>query len=309
MIPINKEREYDICVVGAVGVDTNCYLYTDDIDYINESNYTSNMDGVGQAGGYASRLSAALGYRTHFFGYIGDDWQGTFIKDTLNGEGVETHFFIDDKGTKRSVNIVSPDGRRRNFYDGRGAMAISVDAKHFTPVFSKSKIVHVSIVNWTRYLLDAAKKADCVVSCDLQDIPSVDDPYRKDFLEKSDIVFFSGVNLPEPLKALEEMMNRYPEKLFICGMGKEGCAYGWKKTVERQSALEIEREIVDTNGAGDSLAIGILTSLIEGYSLKEAVFRGQLVARYTCTLKAHTSHFLSREGLEKYFNEKRADLI
>ncbi|HOO32309.1 MAG TPA: carbohydrate kinase family protein [Thermotogota bacterium] len=309
MIRIDNGREVDICVVGAVGVDTNCYLYTDDVDYINESNYTSNIDGVGQAGGYSSRLSAALGYSTYFFGYVGRDWQGEFIRNTLNSEGIHTHFFIDTLGTKRSINLVTPDGRRKNFYDGKGAMQIKVNEADFIPVFRRSKIVHMCIVNWTRELLDAAATAGCVVSTDLQDMPSTDDEYRRDFLSKSDIVFFSGVNLKEPLKSLEELMNRYPEKLFVCGMGKGGAAFGYDGRIETQAALEIDREIVDSNGAGDSLAIGTLCSLIEGYTLKESVFRGQLVARYTCTLKAHSKDFLNREGLEKYFNEKRDEMI
>lgn len=308
MISIDNGRAFDICVVGAVGVDTNCYLHTDDIDYGHESNFTSNIDGIGQAGGYSSRLSAALGYNTHFFGYVGRDWQGEFIRNTLNSEGIHTHFFIDEMGTKRSVNLVTPDGRRKNFYDGKGAMQIQVTEEDFIPVFQKSKITHMCIVNWTRHLLDAARKSGCVISTDLQDIPALDDEYRKDFLNESDIVFFSGVNLSDPVKSMEEMIRKYPGKLFICGMGKAGAAYGYDGVIETQNALEIDRPIVDTNGAGDSLAIGTLTSLIEGYTLKESVFRGQLVARYTCTLKAHTRDFLSREGLEKYYEEKRDEM-
>ena len=54
--------------------------------------------------------------------------------------------------------------------------------------------------------------------------------------------------------AMAELMKRYPEKLFVCGMGASGAAFGYDGHVETQAALEIDREIVDTNGAGDSLA-------------------------------------------------------
>ena len=119
-------RDYDICVVGAVGVDTNCYLYSETIDYINEANFTENIDGVGQAGGYCARLSKALGNRTYFFGFIGNDWQGEMIRQRFVEEQIEHRFFLEKKGTKRSVNIVSKDGSRKNFYDGKSAMDITL---------------------------------------------------------------------------------------------------------------------------------------------------------------------------------------
>ena len=102
--------DYELCVVGAIGVDTNCYLYNESIDYINEANFTQNIDGIGQAGGYCARISKALRNRTYFFGFIGNDWQGEMIKERFIKEQIEHRFFLDEKGTKRSVNIVSKDG-------------------------------------------------------------------------------------------------------------------------------------------------------------------------------------------------------
>ena len=309
IIDKKNNRDYDICVVGAIGMDTNCYLYSETIDYINEANFTENIDGVGQAGGYCARLSKALGNRTYFFGFLGNDWQGEMIRQRFVEEQIEHQFFLEKKGTKRSVNIVSKDGSRKNFYDGKSAMDIIVNPDDFKVTFQKSQVIHFNIVNWTRQLLSAAKKSQCILSSDLQDIPSIDDLYRKDYLEQADMIFFSGVNLKEPRFVLKELMNRYPEKQYFCTLGKEGCFYNDGQKIAKQQAVEIDRKIVDTNGAGDSFAMGTLTSLLRGFNIHDAVFRGQICARYTCTLKADTTSFLNEAQWENYWEIKRKELV
>ena len=49
------EKTFDVAVVGNVGIDTNIYLYGNEIDFSVEANFSQNIDYLGQAGGYASR--------------------------------------------------------------------------------------------------------------------------------------------------------------------------------------------------------------------------------------------------------------
>ena len=52
------------------------------------------------------------------------------------------------------------------------------------------------------------------------------------------------------------------------------------------AAVDLPVPIVDTNGAGDSLAAAMLSALVlEGRSLDEAVHRGQLAARWCCSVR------------------------
>lgn len=70
------DDQLDAVVVGGAGVDTNVYLAGDDIDWSVETNFTRNVDCVGQAGGYSSRLFARLGKRACYIGPVGDDHGG-----------------------------------------------------------------------------------------------------------------------------------------------------------------------------------------------------------------------------------------
>ncbi|HEX7976292.1 MAG TPA: carbohydrate kinase family protein, partial [Anaerolineales bacterium] len=85
-----------VVVIGNVGIDTNAYLAGQDIDWQRETNFTENIDSVGQAGGYASRGYAQLGYPTAFIGTVGDDFSGRFVRAELESDGIDTRgLFLD----------------------------------------------------------------------------------------------------------------------------------------------------------------------------------------------------------------------
>jgi sugar/nucleoside kinase (ribokinase family) len=176
-------RPFDVVVVGNVGIDTNVYFYGRDPDFGVESNFTENVDCVGQAGGYASRGFAQLGKRTAFIGYVGDDYSGRFIRQEFTRDGVDTTaLFIDPTGTSRSVNFMYRDGRRKNFYDGKDHMHLRPDAAVCRGVLARARLAHFNIPNWARRLLPVARELGLTISCDLQDVVSPDDDYRRDFV-------------------------------------------------------------------------------------------------------------------------------
>src|SRR5512144_1882 len=130
----------DVVVVGNVGIDTNVYLPGSDIDFTVEANFTENLDYIGQAGGYASRGYAQLGKKTAFIGYVGDDYSGRFIREEFHRDGIDTTaLFIDPQGTSRSVNFMYRDGRRKNFYDGKGHMQLQPDLAVCRAILAKAK--------------------------------------------------------------------------------------------------------------------------------------------------------------------------
>jgi acarbose 7IV-phosphotransferase len=50
--------------------------------------------------------------------------------------------------------------------------------------------------------------------------------------------------------------------------------------------------------------VGFLSSFVrDGYDLEDAIRRGQIVARYTCTQKASSSHFMTRDMLDEQWSQ------
>lgn len=294
----------DVVIISAIGVDTNIYLYGQDIDFSVEANFSQNLDYVGQAGGYSSRGFARLGYPTAFVGYIGDDFNGKFVASELAADGIRSLLFIDPQGTRRSINFMNRDGTRKNFYDAKGAMNLRADNTSVQALFGRGRLAHFNIENWARYLLPLAREAGLKISCDIQDMVTLDDPYRRDFIEAADFLFFSGVNFSEPTPLIQELLRRNPSQTIVVGMGKRGCGLGSREGIRFFPPVEIAEAVVDTNGAGDALAVGFLSSYcLEGYSLEDSILRGQIAARYTCTIKASSADLINREKLDYYFSQ------
>lgn len=301
------DRKNDVVVVGNIGIDTNVYFAGDQIDLSVEANFTTNIDMIGQAGGYASRGYSRLGYATAFVGYIGADHSGDFIRQTLEHENIDaTALFVDPAGTSRSINLIYQNGQRKNCYDGKSHMTLQPPLPVCEQVFTGARLAHFNIPNWARKLLPLAKKSGLKVACDIQDVVNGDDPYRTDFINAADFLFFSAANYSDPSPLIQHYLSLNPSLMVICGMGSKGCALGTDQGIRYFPALELDLPVVDTNGAGDSLAVGFLTSFVlEGYSMEESILRGQIAARYKCGIKASSSSLITRELLAHYREQFR----
>ncbi|MFZ5916327.1 MAG: carbohydrate kinase family protein [Chloroflexota bacterium] len=296
-------KRFDVAVVGNVGVDTNVYLPGDEIDFSVEANFTENLDCVGQAGGYASRGYAQLGWRVAFIGHVGDDFQGRFVRKEFARDGIDTTaLFIDAMGTSRSVNFVYRDGRRKNFYDGKGHMHLQPGLDRCRQVLAECRLAHFNIPNWARQLLPIARRLGLTIACDLQDVVSAHDDYRQDFIRQADILFFSAVNQADPSDLMRAFLAINPALVLVAGMGARGCALGTRQGIRLYPPVAMDAPVIDTNGAGDGLAVGFTSSyVLAGYSLQASVLRGQIVARHTCSQKASSSGLIRPQELEHHF--------
>lgn len=301
---------FDFAVIGNAGVDTCIFSNGNDFNLEVESNFTEDIDYVGQAGGFTSRGFAQLGYNTAFIGYIGNDHNGKLILDEFSKDGINTNcIFVDPAGTARSINLMYKDGRRKNFYDGKNHMSLDPDLDRCKQILMHSKVAHFHIPNWARKLLPLAKELKVKISCDLQDITSIEDPYRNDFINYANVIFFSSVNFKNPLPIIEQFLSKNNNLIIVCGMGAKGCIVGTKKSITHFNPVSLDKPIIDTNGAGDGLAVGFLSSyFIDNYNLEESILRGQITARYTCTKKANSSSLINKNQLNSYFNKIKNSL-
>jgi sugar/nucleoside kinase (ribokinase family) len=290
----------EVVVVGAAGVDTCVYL-PEHVDGAADATFTDNRDGVGQAGGYAARGYAALGYRTAYCGAIGADEAGALVRRVLTAEGIDLGSCFDDPaGTARSVNLMGVDGRRRGFYDGRGNPGLAPDLAPVAAQLEGARLCHVNIPNWARQVLPLARIAGATILTDLQDVRSADDGYRDDFVVGSDIVCFSTTNLASPDELMQAYWARNPRLVLLAGMGAAGCAVGVGGIVRRFPPPPVDLPLLDTNGAGDALAVGFATAyVLEGLSVEAAVERGQLAARLTCAQRVPKSPLATRDALAR----------
>ncbi len=277
-----------ILVVGSPGLDTLVLLQEEVPDLSADGHFVRNVDAVGHAPAFHAVLCARLGHRTRILGSVGDDVAGRHVAATLAAEGVDTSLvFPDPQGTARSVNLVRPDGGRTFFFDGGSHMTLTPPEGLVAAALTGADLVLASMPNWGRHVVARAREAGVPVAVDIQDVRWADDPYRADFIASADYLFASAAHLPDPLGAAQAWMARGPARVVVLGMGPRGALL-----VERQGdgppratavpVPDMDLPVVDTTGAGDSLAVGVLDGLVfDGNPPRQAVVRGQVLARIT----------------------------
>lgn len=185
-------------------------------------------------------------------------------------------------------------------------MDLKPDLAACRAVMENIKLAHFNIPNWARELLPLAKSAGTKIICDIQDLTDPADPYRQDFIHYADILFLSASNFNDPGPLLRELYAQNPGKIMIAGMGSLGCAAITKKGLQYFEPVDLPEPVIDTNGAGDSLAVGFSSSyILEGYTLEQAILRGQIAARHVCSLKANTDDLITRSQLDHWYNQKQ----
>lgn len=277
-----------ITVVGHPGLDTLVFLPSAEIDLSADGYFTRNVDTVGGAAAYTARGLAALGHDVRLLGALGTDPAGAAISAALRAAGVRLDTFPDPAGSTRSVNLVHPDGRRTFFFDGGSHLTLEPPTDLVGQAVAGAELVFSSLANWSRHVVAAARAGGVRVAVDLQDVRAADDPYRRDFVMAADHLFASAAHLPDPVAAARQWLRAGPAATVVIGLGAAGALLitraetGTDVHVLHQPIPRSELPIIDTTGAGDSLACGFLDGLLfAGLTAESALRRGQLLARIT----------------------------
>jgi sugar/nucleoside kinase (ribokinase family) len=274
-----------VTVLGNPGLDTLVLLDVDEPDLGVDGHFVRTVDTVGHAAAYCARGFARLGNTTRVLGSTGRDPAGEMVRRVLAAEGIDTSLlFTDPAGTARSVNLVRPDGRRTYFYDGAGHMTLTPPPAAVQSALADTDLVVSTLANWARHVVVGARARGVPVAVDLQDVRDPADPYRADFVANADLLFASAAHLPDPIAAALAWFAAGPAALVVLGMGALGAMVVQRgpegPIVTRSSPPALDLPVVDTTGAGDSLAVGFLDAhVLAGRPVAESLLRGQLLAR------------------------------
>lgn len=288
--------ERSLVVAGGFGIDTNVYAVGAARGA--ETRFARTTDGLGQAGCYSALAAAALGVPVRAIAALGADRLGAWVREELEARGVRVTELRDPLGTHRSVNLVDEDGSRRNYFDPRGVSETIVDDAACRRALEGAAVLHCHLDDWCRELLPLARELGVRVSVDLQDLDDIDDAYRAEFVAAADVLFMSGANLAHPGAAAAELAARHGGRIVVVGDGPRGCLVAVDGRVDRYPAVTLPERVVDTNGAGDNLAVGVLVAhLLDGLPLARSVQRAQLGARWICSQRGDAKSPLTRERL------------
>ncbi len=106
----------------------------------------------------------------------------------------------------------------------------------------------------------------------------------------------TGKDTPE---GVAEFYHRMGVKNVVVKLGKDGAYFSQRGGCSGYSPAFPVRRKVDTVGAGDGFAAGVISALAEGETLEEAAFRGNVIGAVQIACKSDNEGLPTREELGK----------
>lgn len=226
-----------------------------------------------------------LGKKTAFIGKVGNDMFGTQLKNAVEEVGIDTRNLIMDEEVHTTLAFVHtyPDGDRDfSFYRNPGADMMLNKSEVQEDLIRNSSIFHFGTLSSThdgvreatRYAIDVAKEAGCIITFDPNLRPplwkSLDDARaeieygmaRCDVLKISDneVEFLFGTTDYD--KGASLIREKYNIPLVLITMGKDG-SRAYYKDLRAEAAPFLQEHTIETTGAGDTFCASALNYVLE----------------------------------------------
>lgn len=275
-----------------------------------------------------------LGKKTAFIGKVGNDMFGNQLKKAVEGIGIDTRNLIMDKKYHTTLAFVHtyPDGDRDfSFYRDPGADMMLTKNEIQKELISASRIFHFGTLSSThrgvreatRYAIDLAKKAGCIISFDPNLRPplwtSLDDARTEieygmskcDVLKISDneVEFLFGTTDYDKGAAL--IQEKYNIPLVLITLGKDG-SRAYYKDMRVEAAPFLQENTIETTGAGDTFCASSLNYILEHglknlteNNLKELLTFANAAASLITTKKGALRVMPSKEEVLQFISSRK----
>lgn len=263
-----------------------------------------------------------LGHDVSYMTKLGNDPFGARIVNRIKELGISTDLiqFSPEHPTGFMFKSMVTDGDPSIFYFRKGSAASTLNAEDVVALdFSSYSAVHVTGI--TPALSETARKAVFALAkiAREQNLQFSFDPNLRLQLWPdhqlmaqciNSLAFQSDLFLPGVNEAKLLMGEVEPEKIatyyldggakaVVVKLGAKGAYYATRETQGYVPGFHVEH-IVDTVGAGDGFAAGVLTGLEEGLSLEKAVRRGCAIGAIQLMSKGDNDGLPSRKELERF---------
>jgi sugar/nucleoside kinase (ribokinase family) len=252
-----------------------------------DSHAVIRFHGGGSAANTAAWLAAA-GAQPLLAGRVGDDERGRTVRDELRAAGVETALGVDPElPTGTCIVLVGPDGERTMAPDAGANDALS-DTD--VPDELLAAAGHLHVAGYALLRSGSRPAARAAISRALERGMSVSvDPssaalLSPQFLDHAD---GAGLLLPnaeearmlsgeeEPERAARALAARFGE--VVVTLGAEGALWTDRRESVHCDAVPVDA-VVDSTGAGDAFAAGLLAARMNGAAPDEAMAAGARLA-------------------------------
>jgi sugar/nucleoside kinase (ribokinase family) len=250
------------------------------------------FQGGGQAANTAGWLAVA-GARVALVGRVGADAAGRDAVDELAALGVETRLSVDsERSTGTCVVLVAPDGERTMFPDA-GANAGLAVADLPDDLLEAGDHLHVAGYALLRdgsrdaalSAVERAGAAGMTVSLDPSSAALLSGGLRRlgkgvDVVVPNELEAQALTGMSDPSTAARALAESFAE--VVVTLGEDGAL--WTDGSEMLRVSAPAADVVDTTGAGDAFAAGLLAARARGAGPREALEAGCALAARAVTV-------------------------
>jgi len=301
-----------VIVYGSAAVDT--IAVTDKLPGTGETLYLSDVQDY--PGGSAANVSIALGrlgIPVSFVGKVGGDAGGLLLVKEFQREGVDTSGIViepEQTTVKTFITIDQSGGKRIHVLGGDNvALSISSPDEVDWSKIEEAEIVYVGEVFTevaeliASFARDRGKK---VVYRPGLPLTALDAGKVRSILRNANVLILNHRGW-EVIKSSDstpaDLIKTGPE-IVIVTKGAEGCETYTKDETFTMPAYSVK--VIDTTGAGDAFAAGLISALLESKGLRDCVDYALAVSAISVTKKGARTALPTRSEVEEFMKRRTA---
>ena len=273
---------------------------------------------------------ARLGLKSGWVSKVGNDAFGAYIIEQLQSEGVNIEQVAIDPEHPTGFQLKSKmsEGDPEVQYFRKGSAASYMHIGDFNEAyFRTARHLHMtgiplaisdSMREFAKHVQSFMRKEGKTISFDPNLRPSLwksrEEMIRviNEVALESDC-FLPGVHEGELLTGCadpRDIADFYLEKgvrLVVVKLGDKGAFYKCANDEGYVPSFSVLK-VVDTVGAGDGFAVGVISGLLEGLPIREAVLRGNAIGALAVQSEGDSDGYPTRQQLEQFINIREEGL-
>ena len=271
--------------------------------------------------------AARLGHFVSYLTKLGNDPFGTRITNTLTANKIDSSNVLtsDTNTTGFMLKSKVSKGDPEIFYFRKGSAASTLDASDVAKIdFSKFDYVHLTgifpaLTDSTRAammaLIKKAKELGLFISFDPNLRPQLWPSQEVMVKTLNELASYADLVLPgcgegkilcgsEDPSKINDFYRSLGARMVVTKLGPDGALVREGDNEYKVPGFVIDK-VVDTVGAGDGFACGVITGLMEGLSLEKAVERGAAIGAIQCTFAGDNEGLPTQEQLKEFMQSHK----
>lgn len=270
-------------------------------------------------GGVTANFCVALsklGTRAGFIGGVGEDADGSYLRDAFKRKGVDASRLVTRKDSPTPLNFVTitPDGQKAIFQSPHMLTVFPKPSELDLDYIARAKVLHTTALrtDTAERALRRAKKEGLITSLDLEKHVAI-----YGFEKLAPLIKLTDILLPNKMGALTftgaTNLNEAAQKLLALGprivvitLAEKGCLVKTEKETLEVPAFRVKT--VDATGAGDAFNAGLITGILNHWDLRKAATYANAVAAMKITHVGAQAGLPTRKEVDGFI-EKRAQEV